>query len=513
MIPPTRGTLDAVTSEGERCGACAIERASEPGDGGLCAECLAALHPGIEEARGDQWSPAKLGFTSLLCDVLMIPSILAMVRGARELAEVSKREEAGVWRPEHARVRSGAVLAFLTGGLRPVILLATLLVTTLAPAADRRAAIVDDELAEVLERANGDDPDQRLLAHAHLEQMAVTGGLTSEQREELLAIAEARVQHDDLLTSVIANSLARTGFVEESRLIRVYPRLTRGGKESLLDYFLQDRRGLGTALELLESDAGEVRVRIDGPRLRALASEAPVYLPVLFRLPDDHASRRVGRSVARGLCAQGEDRAAFAPLEASLLFDWAVARARLTDEPATVLEARRALQVLGCLFTSAADHALEEASTHEDPRVASAAVDALLRRGTEVPASTIARLASRLESRWSLFASLARENARDRMPVAHRGSRALAEGLCDWRTFRWGGACELVATLRRDIAGEPFDVHVFSVTGGDHAGERVALGPFQTGRPYSVSTVWSSEEVWEPDALADELLAHWVEPR
>ena len=42
------------------------------------------------------------GMLSIVCDVLMIPSLLGMWRAFGELNEVARREHAGLWRPEHA---------------------------------------------------------------------------------------------------------------------------------------------------------------------------------------------------------------------------------------------------------------------------------------------------------------------------------------------------------------------------------------------------------------------------
>ncbi len=104
------------------CRQCETARRAEPGDAGLCGSCREAQFPSIEAARDKKWSPLQLGLLSLVCDVMLIPSVLAIARAVSELRAVSRHEAAGVWRPEHERARTGAVFGILAGAARPALL-------------------------------------------------------------------------------------------------------------------------------------------------------------------------------------------------------------------------------------------------------------------------------------------------------------------------------------------------------------------------------------------------------
>lgn len=100
----------------------ACTRCDEPvsREGALCEECRLDLYPPIS-ARGGKYSPLALGAISLVCDPLLIPSILAMRRGVSELREVARREREGHWGDEHRDVRTGAVWGIVLGGARPAL--------------------------------------------------------------------------------------------------------------------------------------------------------------------------------------------------------------------------------------------------------------------------------------------------------------------------------------------------------------------------------------------------------
>ncbi len=100
----------------------ACTRCDEPvsREGALCEECRLDLYPPIS-ARGGKYSPLALGAISLVCDPLLIPSILAMRRGVSELREVARREREGHWGDDHRDVRTGAVWGIVLGGARPAL--------------------------------------------------------------------------------------------------------------------------------------------------------------------------------------------------------------------------------------------------------------------------------------------------------------------------------------------------------------------------------------------------------
>ncbi|MCA9608517.1 MAG: hypothetical protein KC619_23090 [Myxococcales bacterium] len=161
------------------CSQCETAFRQEPGDAGLCGSCREAQHPSIEGMRGKKWSPLQLGLFSIVCDVMLIPSIMAITRGLGELREVGKREAAGVWRPEHERVRTGAVFGLLAGAARPAVLALIFVAAFASPRAQPRAPFgFADELEDIHEALeHGDETDQELAA-VHLMEISASPGPT-----------------------------------------------------------------------------------------------------------------------------------------------------------------------------------------------------------------------------------------------------------------------------------------------------------------------------------------------
>ena len=115
------------------CRACRGPREALPGDGGVCEACEAGYFPSIQD-RGGRWSPLQLGLMSLICDIFMIPTVLAISRGLADLREVVRREREGYWDPEHPEVRTSAVWGALLGAARPLLVVFLILVVTLGVA-------------------------------------------------------------------------------------------------------------------------------------------------------------------------------------------------------------------------------------------------------------------------------------------------------------------------------------------------------------------------------------------
>lgn len=140
--------------------------------------------------RGGKYSPLNLGVISLLCDPLLIPSIIALSRGFSELREVDRREAGGHWSPEHREIRTGAVWGIALGGARPAVavLLFAMVMTDVAfsdpDAVVERPLRFPDETVEVVDDVTGADEARRDVALAQVGEIGWQ--LDLEQRRRLL---------------------------------------------------------------------------------------------------------------------------------------------------------------------------------------------------------------------------------------------------------------------------------------------------------------------------------------
>lgn len=499
------------------CRQCETAFRAEPGDAGLCGSCREAQYPSIEAARDKKWSPLQLGLFSVVCDVMLIPSVLAIVRAVSELRAVARHEAAGVWRPEHARVRTGAVFGMLAGAARPALLGLVMVAALTSPRAGAREPFGSgNELEEILARIESRDEWERELAVEHLEEVIET-----LDRAGALVLLRAAGERTDpeARTTLLLSAIAVPGpggraAVRFEEVRPLYDRVELDGRTMILALAVQEgtRESVEGMVELLETYPDEQEVRAEA--LVDVRQPPELYLERLVALPDESSGHWLGLRAAQLLCDRGADRAVFAPIQNALLFEWATARGAMAapdphDRFAAAFRAADAARVLGCVDSAAAAAVLESASGLDDSRVATAAVDAMLRRGDRVPTSTIARIAADPVGRWPLFDVLRRHHAIARLPAAARTSRALADA---WMAYYRGGAvlwAHAGTEERRFVDLGTMDVHVYDALPGSDAVGRLAIGPFAEDRAPDVTSIAGSPDHDSAARLADQLAAEW----
>lgn len=496
-----------------QCRQCEAAFRQEPGDAGLCDSCREAQHPSIEGARAKKWSPLQLGLFSIVCDVMLIPSIMAITRGFGELRQVTRHEEAGVWRPEHERVRTGAVFGLLAGAARPAILALVFAAALASPPAGAREPFGSaDELNEIYDALDHGDEEARRLAMGHFLEI----GPTLTRSEAVLARLRALESDDSqVATTLLLGSLMSRDPTSFDDVRPLYGRVDADGKTAILG--LAAHEGTGAAIEgmveLIEQDASEQY--LEARDLAAVPQYAPIYLERLVALPDENPGHRLGLDTAQLLCEQDAPRSLFSPIQNALLFDWAQQRGALLSAQwgqrhPTVAAAAGAVRALGCLDGTAAGGALSTALDLPHPRVVSAAIEAMLRRSERPPSSVISRLAADPDARWYLFDALRRRSSVDLMPARTRTSRALADAYIrlevpDAHEYRH------VGQERRGFWGQMVDVHVYELGRAIEDGGRVAIGPFDDGRTGEIIQDAWSDEAEDPSVsgLADMVVNDW----
>src|SRR5690606_12213169 len=104
---------------------------------------------------------------------------------------------AGIYREEHATVRTGAVWAIVIAASRPLLILVAFAAVALAGALEPppHPLLPADEVGEILERLRSDEPERRDLAAAHLSEIAPA--LSSRSVDRVLDAAERGFGHDE----------------------------------------------------------------------------------------------------------------------------------------------------------------------------------------------------------------------------------------------------------------------------------------------------------------------------
>lgn len=384
------------------CGAC------EDGEEGC------ALVP--VSRRNGKYSPLRLGVISVLCDPLLIPSLIALSRGVSELREVRRREAEGHRSPDHRDVRTGAIWGILLGGARPAaaLLLAAIVVfdarspapappppapphdeiadlmmcvTRCAEDAQRRAAI--DQLDALGPRL---DPDQRrrLLRHG------LEGELPSGQREALLA-------------NLVATDEARALTPEELRPLQAMGPPVRAALYHYIAWLSPDPPPPAdhwTAVGLMWR---AMLRREDRPELIPAASLARTPLRAealsdLLSLPDTHPAAGLALILASERC---DDEPLDERLGPRLL-------ARLRAEPSEA-----DVRLAGCVPGPGIHEALIQLAREGGTRGAVALL-AALRRGGEVPRDVVAALTAEPATYRRLSRDLRPLGRTDLIPPRHR---------------------------------------------------------------------------------------------
>ena len=486
-----------MANEGERCSQCGAE-----GAGPRCDACLESDYPSIIVQRGGKWGPLGVALFSLICDVLMIPTVLAIVRAVGELREVARRERLGFHREEHAKVRTGAVWAILIASARPLAFVMVFLIAGVSAMTSKpmHPVLPADELGEILERLRAEDEESGDLALGHLEELAPA--LSLHDIDRVLGALDAGFGLDEesevWLRAAVIGAIAGSPLILErsERVAGVYRALPFDAREEVLRRFVAIGGPVALAqfAVLAGGDTDPEGPILPLPLGMVAPNDAAIFVGPLVRLPADASLRALVPLMLSSLCDGGVDESVLEPVRERLIADWHETRDALPppapslevrtggDHGGPVLQARLQLAALRCVEGADVDALLLEASAHPDTSVAVAAARALIARGRSVSHATIARLAADPFSRADLFAALRERGREQEMPEGSRTERALAEGQLI-RQLRFDGGDPPLIAYRWVERVEPrrgAGVHVFAVTARDGTEEpqHVVIGPY-----------------------------------
>lgn len=485
----------------------------------------------------DAWSPLALGLMALVCNPFFIPTLMAITRGMRELGWVRRRQGAGYFSEEHARIRTGAVwgmaLACSHLGATAVLLLAALVSSLLGtgelpPVAG--AQFGADELTELRERLRSEDEGARTMAMRHL--LAVGPSLESAEVQALIEDAGAR---EPVLASVMLRAAASTrepivglssGHVRG--LDALYRRLDPPGRTAALELLAriasEDRAdAFEVLLELARGERStDARVRLPVDTLAAIGLTWPQRVARLWTIDDGSPLAPDVMEVVGQYCQEVRehseeepDAAVYRPGLERAALRWQALRDPLRAPPeqpglAGLLapdrrrmadEAAAALAVLGC---DAPDHlaSAEEALESADPRVVLAGMRMLRTHGRPVPGEVQLGLAEEPLTRAGLYAMLRQELDDEHAHVQLPGYVFTDAALAESRVVTHAARVErdFVAPEVRARGRVPFRAeeafYVFELAGLRAAGEEARF--VGVSGPYSRSVgsgAWAGEEV------------------
>ncbi|MGE3629924.1 MAG: hypothetical protein AB7P00_08420 [Sandaracinaceae bacterium] len=507
-LPPT-------AADSAVCRTCGEPHAAARGDGGVCPACAAGYYPPITDRAGS-WSPLQLGVMSLLCDVLLIPTVLALVRGVRDLREVARREAFGLYRDEHAEVRTSAIAGMSLAALRPAIVLLVVFVAATQPPYDHAAPSPPSELHEVLADLVGDAPHdcdfagdvseacvaQRELALVHLRELAGPQ-LTSADEDELYALLDrpalASAADEPRIRGAVVHAALRAMPARYNRLAvlaRQFDRIDEATRNELLRAAAQTP---DPALDLLRGmlDApSHPQVPVD--ELLESLPRAERYLPGLFEVDWSPAQLDDLTRVAAAAC-EAQPSLRFTGMDEGLITAWTRAREDVASLPeATTLVAQldpervrvllrgeRALSALSCTELDHLSEMIESSTSELDDAIEVQAQAAIARErlGDRMTRADLERFAADRRSRARLYRHLLRfEPARIQWAWDDLHPAAEAEG----EVFAWLRERGLVASSLRQ---EAFQSRILSEDGPEQqvflfvvetdAGTRhVAVGPY-----------------------------------
>lgn len=497
------------------CRACRGPREPASGDGGVCESCELDIYPSIQN-RGGRWSPLQLGLMSLICDIFMIPTVLAISRGFSELREVGRRERAGYWDDEHPAVRTSAVWGALLGAARPLLVVLLILVVTVGAALEENPSEVEvsntDELGEVLERLESPNEHTRQTAIRHLGAVPINAAGAQRLYDALdaptaLDGAEAREMRGAVVRAAIGAFDSEVD--PDARLEQLAAHADSVDAEALraLVNVAADRACARSYAVLVELMRRPEPPPLPLGRLIDHRSMAHLYLAPLLELDLDSPARRDAVHLAARVCGsvdahtQGLLRAD-PSIERSLMVDWARARASLLELPEpeglagrldpartdAVDYATDALFGLRCARSDATDAVLESASRSSSVRVAGAAT-AVRHEGVLPRRALRTLLADPFTRRWGLDTVM--RGVEPNAPRRIWGTQARAHAdLIAWLLTHQltPDAIEHEALQRRSVPGgftrereTMLDLHIFAVHTGERV-ERFAVGPYNAGR-------------------------------
>jgi hypothetical protein len=501
------------TDDTSTCRNCGSSFEPAPAVAGLCPRCREAQFPPIS-MRGGKWSPLALGVTSIFCDILMIPSIMAIFRGISELRQASQRERAGFYSDEHASVRTGAVWGIFLGGLRPMILVFIVATAMLGIFDEPRGSHVPmpepDEVGEVLALLRSDDAGDQDVA---LRQLLAVVDNPDELHRALTAVEDG-LGHDAETERRLRSFVVMLAddSVTTERLVANFPHVDAEARSFILGHIA--RHGGDAALSRIpELVASAPEVEVPWETL-AESAYPDAFVPGLITLPEARGVRNDAILLAARTCF---DRTlgphGLVPVRELLLEVWAQRRdallrmgrpaslgARLEGEwPDAIDRAADTVHALGC---ADAAPALHEALAIGEPALGAGAALALLRNERSVPDAAIARIAADPIVRGWFVRDMS-ELDPERIPRAYRTTRAVAASdlLADTdatalRRVEW---VEDVYTAEREL------VHVFRVDRDGLAAMYAAIGPYREDGPLPEDwhLEWRRAEEWTDAAPAE----------
>lgn len=134
--------------------------------------CRTAKFPPEQLALHGKWSPLAVGALSLVCDPMLITTVVALTRGVGRLGVAARYERDVGYHPSLPSIRTDAVWGIVLGSLRIWVVLALLAAFLLAallmqPSVSGTLVSYPDEHTEILSRLVSGDRDERALAARH----------------------------------------------------------------------------------------------------------------------------------------------------------------------------------------------------------------------------------------------------------------------------------------------------------------------------------------------------------
>lgn len=181
--------------------------------------CQTAKFPPEPLALHGKWSPLAVGALSLVCDPMLITTVIALTRGVGRLGAAARYEREVGYHPSLPSIRTDAVWGIVLGSLRLWVLfalLAAFLLAALLMQPDAPGALVSypDEHTEIRSRLVSGDRDERAMAARHA-LAAFDSGAPSAPR------ASDRPIFEDALTRAIEGGDAQAASDLASVLIAI----------------------------------------------------------------------------------------------------------------------------------------------------------------------------------------------------------------------------------------------------------------------------------------------------
>lgn len=203
------------------CELCGRRTDAARGGGSPCAVCQSAKLPPEPLALHGKWSPLAVGALSLVCDPVLITTVIAVTRGAGRLRAAAKYEREVGYHPSLPGIRTDAIWGIVLGSLRVWVVLGIIAAVFLAalllrPTTPGPLVTYPDERTEILNGLASDDRDERALAAEHAAEAVRSGApsaarLAEERQRMIAALARALDQGDDSVAWHLACVLVGIG--------------------------------------------------------------------------------------------------------------------------------------------------------------------------------------------------------------------------------------------------------------------------------------------------------------